>query len=235
MKKLIGILLFVFVFLFISNVISPIHADETWIWAFPTGSNGTITYSNYSLENNQVLIIEANKATIQGNHYQNGILIAQKNLINANFSLTNGIIFVTSNEKARDLFQSRYDNLVRNNYARANIIPLPEWNWNPSSESSEEWLYSSIPPWGFSTGWCEASLNGHWVDLKQSCNNALVVWNRSNERINIRYKRSNPADSRDRSLVTIYGSGNSLESIKSVYASQMGVPINHLSVRYLPN
>lgn len=234
MKKLISFFIVVVVALLVA-VAFPTVANEEWIWAFPTGAGGSSSYTNFQIQSNEVFIIEANSASINGYPYNDGILIAKKGPLTLDFSLVNGIQFITTSEKAKQLFEARYQNLVRNNYARRNILPLTEWNWSPDSDSNEEWLYSSIPPWGYSTGWIEASINESWVDLKQSCNNALVVANRSNDRIQIRYRRSNPNDQRDRSLVTIYGSGNSLESIKSVYASQMNVPISHLTIRYLPN
>jgi hypothetical protein len=164
-----------------------------------------------------------------------GNLIAFKGPCRVSGKLELGWAAIVPNDQGSRLFTERWNNMVHNNGARRWVLPLPEWNWSHSSDDSEEWLYSSIPPHGFSTGWVEAYLNGAWVDLKQSCNNALVVWNRSGERIQVRYKRSNPNDPHDRSLVTIYGSSNSLESIKNVYATQMGVPVSHLSVRQIPN
>lgn len=114
-------------------------------------------------------------------------------------------------------------------YGYEKITLSPPTNTNPQEE--EGWLYSYIPPHGFSTGWIWVYLNNNWVDFKQSCLNGLVVENNSDQQIRIRYQKADPADPRDRRLVTIYGSGNSLESIKSVYANTINVPISHLSVR----
>ncbi len=109
------------------------------------------------------------------------------------------------------------------------ITLSPGTNTNPQQE--EGWLYGTIPAYGFTTGWIEAYLNGAWVDQKQSCQNGLVTENNSAQAVQIRYKKADPNDPRDRKLVTIYSSGNSLESIKTHYANTIGVPVNHLSVR----
>lgn len=111
------------------------------------------------------------------------------------------------------------------------ITLTPGSNTNPQQE--EGWLYSNIPAHGYATGWLEAFINGSWVDMKQSCLNGLVVENNSNNQIQIRYKKADPNDPKDRRLVTVYSSGNSLESIKTHYANVLGVPVNHLSFRQI--
>ncbi len=114
------------------------------------------------------------------------------------------------------------------------ITLSPGSNTQPQDE--EGWLYSYIPPRGFCTGWVWVYQNNNWVDFKQSCLNGLVVQNNSDQQVRIRYQQADPANPRDRKLVTIYGSGNSLESIKTVYANTINVPVNYLSVRKIfPN
>lgn len=111
---------------------------------------------------------------------------------------------------------------------------------SPGTQPQEEeqgWIYSSIPAYGFSTGWVEIEINGSFVDFKQSCLNPLVVENNSNNSIRIRYKQTTTSDPYyKRKLVSIYGSGNSLQSIKTVYANEVGCSISHLSIRKIfPN
>lgn len=103
----------------------------------------------------------------------------------------------------------------------------------PTNTDPDEWLYGSIPTGGYATGWLEAYLNGSWIDQKQSCLNGLVTENNSKQTVQIRYKQADPSNPHDRRLVTIYSSGNSLETIKTHYANTLNVPVSHLSVRKL--
>jgi len=120
------------------------------------------------------------------------------------------------------------------NYEKITLSPGS--NTNPQQEE-QGWIYSSIPAYGFSTGWVEIEINGSFVDFKQSCLNPLVVENNSGNSIRIRYKQTTTSDPYyKRQLVSIYGSGNSLQSIKTVYANEVGVTVSQLSVRKIfPN
>jgi hypothetical protein len=116
------------------------------------------------------------------------------------------------------------------------ITLSPGTNTQPQQEE-QGWIYSSIPAYGFSTGWVEIEINGSFVDFKQSCLNPLVVENNSGNSIRIRYKQTTTSDPYyKRQLVSIYGSGNSLQSIKTAYANEVGVTVSQLSVRKIfPN
>jgi hypothetical protein len=203
------------------------HSRDNSCTVWPRGSSGNgnntteETWQSYrwrQLQSNQYLLVQSGVVywnfTSQSN--QNSINITK----NTTISTTQIVwIKVTSNNARLYNYDPGYEE-----------IQLSPSSSQPQQDEGE-WIYKTIPPMGYSTGWIWAFTDGVWLDLKQSCNNGLVVKNNSNHSTRIKCKKANPNDARDKKIVTVYSSGNDVNLIKRVYARTIGVPEGDLSYR----
>ena len=233
MKKCLVFIVIAFLFM----AYKPTVANVEWLWGLPTTVNGTFTLENFQINQGEVFIAEGLRFK---DGAFNGNLWAYKGpQVVSYLKIHNGVPWVVKNENALAFFQERYQNMGSNNQAKADIRPLPEWNWwpgstPPSNPPSGEYTETYLSYGDCITGWVETLSNGTWVrQWDTSCGNPLQLINVSHNTVQIRFKTYGVG--KEKFTHYPFTSNPDYNQIRCNYASQLGVSTQTVTVRIYSN